>query len=134
MNALQRFYRVGAEAADRRVAAALTPPPLDAADRYLKASRVVSAIDGITVRLQEWWRSSEAKRWSSLVADRVGRESLAVRRQVLALLILIAVTVHVGLTLLQGVHTGWLWMILPAMAVLFSVVVLAVSSTAGPAD
>ena len=134
MNALQRFYAAGAEAADRRVGAALAPPPLEAADRYLKASRLVAAIDGITLRLQEWWLSSEAKRWSSRTSDRIARESLAERRQAVALLILIAVTVHVGLTLLQGGQTGWLWTIIPAMAGLFAIAVLAVSGTAGSAD
>ena len=134
MNALERFYVVGAESADRRVAAALAPPPLDAVDRYLKASAFVMAIDRLTIRLRECWRSSEAKQLSAMIVDRADREPLAVRRQGIAMLILIAVTVHVSLALLQGAHTGWFWMILPAMAAVFAIALLAVSGSAGSTD
>ena len=134
MNALKKFYASGAESADRRVAARLAPPALDAVDRYLKSSRVVTAIDGITLRLQQWWLSSEARRLWSMLADRLEREPLAARRRSIALVILMAMAVHVSLTLLQGAHTGWFWTIIPAMATLFAVVVLAASGNAGAAD
>ena len=130
MNALKRFYVLGAEAADRRVAAALAPPPLDAADLYLKKSMFATALDRITIRLHQWWRASEAKQLASVIADRLGREPLAMRHQTLASMILIGVAVHVSLTLLQGVYTGWFWMIIPGMAALFGAVLLA---TARPA-
>lgn len=134
MNALKRFYLFGADAADRRVAAALAPPSLDAADRYLKSSTVVTAIDRTTIRLQQWWLSSEAKRLWSMMRDRIDSEPPAIRCQLLALLILIGVTVHVSLILLQGSHTGWFWMIIPAMAVLFAAALLAGSRASGPTD
>lgn len=134
MNALKRFYVFGAESADRRVAAALAPPSLEAADRYLKESACVTAVDRITLRLEAWWTASEAKQLSSAIRDRVERTPLAARRQSAALLIAIAVVVHVSLTLLQGAHTGWFWMILPAMAALFAVALLAASRNAGSAD
>lgn len=132
MNALKRFYRFGAEAADRRVADVLQRPELGATDRYLKESAFVAAIDRITLRLQSWWLASEANRLLSLIRVRVSREPVAVRRQSVALMILIAVTVHVTLTLLQGAHAGWLWMILPAMAALFASLLLAGSRASGP--
>jgi hypothetical protein len=134
MNALKRFYVFGAESADRRVAAALAPSPLDAADRYLKESAFVKAIDHITLRLQVWWLSSEAKQLSSTIRDRVDREPIAVRRQAASLLVVIAVIVHVSLTLLQGEHTGWFWMIIPAMAALFAAAMVAGSRASGPTD
>lgn len=134
MNALKRFYVFGAESADRRVAAALAPPPLDAADRYLKESVFVTAIDRITLALQAWWLASEAKHLSSTIRDRVEREPLAVRRQATSLLIMIAVIVHVSLMLLLGAHTGWFWMIIPAMAVLFAAALAAGSRASGPTD
>jgi len=134
MNAVRRFYALGAESADRRVAAALAPPPLEAADRYLKESAFVTAVDRITLRLQGWWMASGVKRLSSTIRDRVEREPLAARRRAAALLVAIAVLVHVSLTLLQGAHTGWFWMILPAMAALFAVALLAASRNAGSTD
>jgi len=132
MNALKRFYLFGAEAADRRVAEVLAPPALAATDRYLMESAVVTAVDRITLRLQSWWLASEANRLSSLVRARALREPLAVRRQAVALVILIAVVVHVSLTLMQGAHTGWFWLILPAMAALFASLLLAGSRASGP--
>ena len=132
MNALKRFYLFGAEEADRRVANVLQRPELGATDRYLKDSAFVSAIDRITLRLQSWWLASEANRLLSLFRLRLSGEPLAVQRQAVALTILIAVTVHVGLTLLQGAHAGWLWMILPAMAALFAMLLLAGSRASGP--
>ena len=134
MTALKRFYVLGAESADRRVAAALAPPALDAADRYLKESAFVTAIDRITLALQAWWLASEAKQVSSTIRDRVRREPLGMRRQATSLLIMIAVIVHVSLTLLQGAPTGWFWMIIPAMAVLFAAALLAGSPASGPTD
>jgi hypothetical protein len=134
MNALKRFYVLGAEAADRRLAAALAPPPLDAADHYLKDSFFAAALERITFRLQQWWLSSDAKQLAGMIGDRLEREPPARRRQGLASMILIATIVHVGLTLLQGVHPGWFWIIIPAMAAVFAAVLLAASRAGGPAD
>ena len=125
MNALKKFYVFGAESADRRVAEALAPPPLDAVDRYLKESAVVAAVDRLTLRLQAWWLTSAAKLWASAIRDRVEREHRPVRRRAASLLIMIAVIVHVSLTLIQGAPTGWFWMIIPAMAALFAAALLA---------
>lgn len=125
MNALKKFYVFGAESADRRVAEALAPPPLDAVDRYLKESAVVAAVDRLTLRLQAWWLTSAAKPWASAIRDRVEREHRPVRRRAASLLIMIAVIVHVSLTLIQGAPTGWFWMIIPAMAALFAAALLA---------
>jgi hypothetical protein len=54
---------------------------------------------------------------------------VAVCHRAVALMILIAVIVHVGLTLALGAHTGWFWLIIPAMAVLFATGVLAGSNS-----
>lgn len=132
MNALTRFYVSGADSADRRVAAALASPPLDAADRYLKESAFVTAVDRVTLGLQKCWMASEAKQLASMIHDRVEREPLAAHRQATALLVAIAAVVHVSLTLLQGAHTGWFWMIIPAMAALFAAALLAGSRASGP--
>jgi len=125
MNALKKFYVFGAESADRRVAEALAPPPLDAVDDYLKESAFVAAVDRITLRLQAWWLTSAAKQWASAIGDRVEREPRPIRRRAASLLIMIAVIVHVSLTVLQGAPTGWFWMIIPAMAALFAAALLA---------
>jgi hypothetical protein len=134
MNALKKFYVLGVESADRRVAGALAPPPLDAVDRYLKESAVVAAVDRLTLRLQALWLTSAAKQRASAIRDRVGRQPRAVRRRAASLLIMIAVIVHVSLTLLQGAPTGWFWMIIPGMAALFAAALSAGSRASGPAD
>jgi len=134
MNALKRFYLRGAELADRRVAAALARPSLDAVDQYLKSSVVVTALDRMTIHLQDWWQASEAKQLASTIGDRLEREPAATRRQRLASTILIAVSVYLGLTLLQGGSSGWFWMIIPALAALFAAVLLAASRAATTID
>lgn len=123
MNPLKRFYVFGAEAADRRVADALQPPATAATDRYLSESVFVATVDRITLRLQAWWLASEANRRLSLF-----------RRQAAPLVILMAVIVHVSLTLIQGTHAGWFWLILPSLAALFAAAWLAGSRASGPAD
>lgn len=133
MNALQNFYRSGAAAADHRVADALAPPSLEAADRYLKSSAIVTAIDRATLRLQQWWLASEAWRWCASITDAWQIEPMSRRRQAVAMIVLMAVVVHVMLTLLQGAHYGWFWMIIPALAALYAVVVLAGLRASGAA-
>jgi hypothetical protein len=128
MNALKRFYVFGADAADRRVAKVLQPPAPGATDRYLKESAFVTAVDRITLHLQEWWLGSEASRLVASLRPRASQE-VAVCHRAVALMILIAVIVHVGLTLALGAHTGWFWLIIPAMAVLFATGVLAGSNS-----
>jgi hypothetical protein len=133
VNELKRFYTLGAESADRRVAAALTPPPLEAADRYLRASKLVTAIDGMTLRLRDWRLSREATHWSA-IAGRFAHAPLAVRRKSIALLLLVAVVVHISLVSTQGAHIGGFWLTIPAMVALFAVVLLAASRSASSTD
>jgi hypothetical protein len=134
MNSLKRFYLSGAELADRRVAAVLARPSLDAADQYLKSSVVVTALDRMTIHLQDWWLASEAKQLASTIGGRLEREPAALRRQRLASILLIAVSVYLGLTLLQGAHSGWFWMIIPALAAVFAAVLLAASRAVTTTD
>ena len=132
MNSLKRFYLLGAEAADRRVAAALAPPSLAAADRYLKASVLVTAIDHITIRLRQWWLATEAMRLCSAIGEDLAGEPVAVRRQALAVLILTAVAFHLGLTWFHGAPLDAFRMIIPTMAALFAAALLAGNRASGP--
>jgi hypothetical protein len=125
MSSLKRFYTLGADAADRRVASVLQPPPLDGTDRYLKESAFVTTVDRITLRLQTWWLASEASHFVASIRQRASRQSAAIRHRAVGLMILIAVAVHMSLTLMLGTHTGWFWLILPAIAALFAAGVLA---------
>lgn len=129
MNALKRFYFLGADAADRRVAGVLEPPPLDATDRYLKESAFVTTVDRITLWLQAWWLGSAASGFVASIRERAADEPVAIRHRAVALMILVAVVVHVSLTLMLGAHAGWFWLILPAMAVLFATGLLAGSKS-----
>lgn len=129
MNALKRFYLFGAEDADRRLADALRPPAPHATDRYLQESALVTTVDRITLHLQAWWLGSEASRLVASLRQRASQEPVVVCHRALGLMILMAVVVHVGLTLMLGARTGWFWLIIPAMAVLFAAGVLAGSNS-----
>lgn len=121
MNAIVRFLSLGAQDADRRVARALRPSSLEAGDRYLKTSALVSTLDRATQRLRDWWMASEAHQLLSSVQAEVSPAS----HGSIAVTLLIAVSAHVALTLLQGPRPGWFWMVIPGMAALFAVLVLA---------
>jgi hypothetical protein len=125
MNAFKKFYSLGAEDADRRVAAALTSAPLEPGDRYLKASEFVTAIDLATIRLRDWWSASQACRMLLAAREAFRRETPAVRSQAIASVLLGAVVVHVTLTLAQGPRPGWFWLVVPALTALFAVLLLA---------
>jgi hypothetical protein len=130
MNALARFYRRGTADADRRVAAALAPVRTDAIDRYLSNSRFVMAMDGATRRLRDWWLASATGRAASLRRDALLRAPLAVRYRTVAVVVLTAAIAHVSLMLIQGPRPGWFWIVIPAMAAAFALLVLAGSRSA----
>lgn len=132
MNGLIRFLSLGAEDADRRVAAALTPQPLEPIDRYLRTSAIVAAIDRATGRLAAWWSASEAYRLWSVVDQNVGNEPVA-RHRAVAFAVLIAVSVNVAMTLAQGPRPGWYWAVIPVMAAAFAVLLLAASRSSASA-
>lgn len=125
MNALIRLLSLGAQDADRRVAAALAPSPLEAADRYLWTSRLVTTLDRATRSLESCWRSSEACRIAEGTAQQISREPQSVRYQAIAVVLLTAAAVHVGLTLMQGPRVGWYWAAIPVMTATFAILALA---------
>jgi hypothetical protein len=125
MNALTRFYRLGAEDADRRVAAALAPAPTTAVDRYLEHSRLIKTIDRATRVLQDWWFASASCRLLSRVRDGVVAAPFGERYRALAFVLLIAVITHIALMVIQGTRAGWFWMIIPALAAAFAALLLA---------
>ena len=125
MNALRRFLSDGARDADARVAAAFAPQPLEPADRYLKHSRIVSTIDRITVMLQQSWQNSVTGQAVSEVAASFASESRQDRWLAIASIVLTAVAVHIALTMANGPRPGWFWMVIPALAALFALLVLA---------
>jgi len=134
MNAFSKFWSLGAEDADRRVASALAPAPIEPADRYLRTSVVVIAFDRATLRLSEWWRGSEAAKASSAILERFMDDAPAVRDRSIGVVLLTAVIVHVMLTLLQGPRPGFFWMVIPGLVALFAVLLLAGSRSPGSTD
>lgn len=125
MKGLIRLFALGMQDADRRIAAALEPRPLEAADRYLKDSLAVRAIDRVTRRLGEWWSTSETGRtWSSAV-EGFALAPGPVRYQAVGGVLITAVAVHVVLTLVNGPRPGWFWMLIPAMVAVLAVLLLA---------
>jgi hypothetical protein len=127
MNALTRFLSLGMRDADRRVAAALAPPALEPADRALRDSAIVAAVDRATRLLQTWWTSSQAAR---LLASVGGDVPWFERYREIGAIVITAVLVHVALTIVQGPRPGWFWMVVPATAAVFALLLLAASREA----
>lgn len=134
MSAFRRFIVRGMEDADRRVEAALRPLPLDETDLYLGKSRLIGAVDRLTQTLQQWWMASEASRILSTIRDEWHRQHVPARHRALALLLVTAAAVHVLLTLLQGRHEGWFWMVVPALTTLFALLLVAGTQTQASSD
>jgi hypothetical protein len=125
MSALKRFWSAGARDADRRLAAVIAPQPFEPADRYLRRSTIVAAVDRATVALERWWQASRTGQSSVWFADRVRRTPRRERWQAIAIVLVVAVAVHVTLMMIQGPRPGWFWLIVPAMAALFGLLVIA---------
>ena len=125
MSAITRFLSLGMQDADRRIAAALTPRPLAPVDRYLKESVIVRTIDRATERLQAWWLACDTRPVLWSVAATASGPSWRTRYQGVATVVLIAVLVHVSLTLIQGPRPGWFWSLIPALAAALAVLLLA---------
>lgn len=130
MNAFVRFISLGLQDADRRIAAVLSPPRLDETDRYLRESRVVSAIDRVTVRLHDWWTASAASRVSRNLSRGFAGRTQADRYQSIAVAVFTAVGVHVALMLAQGPGVGWFRMLIPSIAAAFALLLAAYSRVA----
>lgn len=127
MSGLGEFWRRGAEDADRRVAGFLAPGPFGAADRYLKSSVVVQRIDRLTRRLWSLASGSRAMRAASALRQAWARAGWRDRYQAIGLVLIVAVGVHLAAILLRGQESGWFWMIVPALAAIFALILLAAS-------
>jgi hypothetical protein len=123
VNALKRFWSVGARDADARLAAALAPQPFEPADRYLRRSAIVTALDRATVALERWWLESMTGQSSMAFADTLRQAPQ--RRRGIAIVLLVAVVVHVTLTMIQGPRPGWFWLIVPALTALSGLLLIA---------
>ena len=124
MNALRRFLVTGMEDADRRLASALRPQPLDATDRYLGSSVLMSTVDRLTRILQRWWHASASQRLLAAVRQEWSRLAPPSRHRALAVLLLTAVASHVFLMLFEGRHQGWFWFVVPAMTTVLALLLL----------
>ena len=134
MKSITRFFSLGMQDADRRVAAALRPLPLDETDRYLGSSVVIAAVDRLTRILQRWWLASGSRRILSTTLEAWSRHDAPARYRAGAMLLVTAAATHVLLTLLQGRHEGWFWMVVPAMTTLFALLLLAGTQTPPSSD
>jgi hypothetical protein len=117
MNALRRFFTLGAADADARVARALAPRVnIDRADQYLHSSFVGRHLDRGTQLLESWWRTSAFGHTAASIVSGWRGESRATRYSALGMLLLIAAATHILLTVLQGPRPGWFWLLIPALA------------------
>lgn len=125
MNALKRFWLAGARDADARLAAVIAPQSFEPADRYLRQSVIVAALDRATVALERWWLASKTGQSTAVFADTLKHTPQRERWQAVATVLLVAVAVHVTLMMIQGSRPGWFWLIVPAMAALFGLLLIA---------
>ena len=124
MNAVTRFFRLGATDADGRVAAFLRPRDHRGAERYLIASVSLGTIDRATRRLEAWWLESETARAATAMAGAWSREARSSRSHTIGIVLLVAVAAHVSLLLWQGRPPAFYWLLIPAMAAAAGVLLL----------
>lgn len=134
MNALTRLFRFGAVDADQRLVAALAPRPADDVERYVQSSVVIRTADGWTRRLQAAWSASQAGRAVTSITDAWSRDAWGARYQTIGTLLLVATLTHLALTTVQGPRPGWFWLVIPGMAMAFSVLLLVASRSTDPAN
>ena len=134
MNGITRFFRLGAQDADARLASRLAPRSFEAVDRYLASSAVVRLVDRITYRLQEWWFTSQTGGAATAMRDAWSAESWKARYQAIGAVLLSASLLHVTLTVIQGPRPGWFWLVIPGMAMAFSVLLLVASRSNDPTN
>ena len=130
MNAVRRFIVFGAQDADRRVAAMLTPRPFAAADHYIKASVIVRSADRVGRTLQSLLLSSATVRAATLARAIWEHAHWAERYRAVGVTLLMAVVIHVTLTVIQGPRPGWFWLIIPALTLALASMLLAATRTA----
>jgi hypothetical protein len=124
MNALTRFIKFGALDANRRVAGILAPRPVGVADRHVKSSVVVRTFDRFTRMLWASICGSETGRAASAARDAWGRAGWSDRYRTIGLVLIVAASVHVAATIMQGPRPGWFWLIVPALTSGFAVLLL----------
>jgi hypothetical protein len=127
VRALARLWSFGAQDADRRMTAALTPQPLSAIDRYLHESALVTAIDRVTQRIAAWWTNSTTASIATMIVETIAHDPRRETYRNLATVLLIGVIVHISLMLLQGTGPGWMWAVIPALAAAYAAAVFAVT-------
>ena len=126
-NPLSRFLVRGLRDADERLAAFLQPARYDKADSYLAQSGTVRTFNSFTRVLERWWRASVTRQALTATMDEWRQQGWRSRYEALGLALLMAVTVHVGFTLIEGPRPGWFWLLIPALTAGFALVLLAAS-------
>jgi hypothetical protein len=128
-NAVIRLFQSGMRDADERVAKALQPRTSIAVDRYLASSLTVRVVDRFLQRWASLWPASTAY----AIASTVGffHDADWIRRyEALGSTLVIAAMTYVALSMSQGPRRGWFWMVIPALAFGFGILLLAASRSA----
>lgn len=127
MNRLVTFFQRGAEDADRRMAAILAAPSVGVADRYVMSSVVARSFDRCTRVLQSVTASSETAGAASAAHQAWTRAGWPERYRAIGVVLIVAVAVHVIVTVMHGQRPGWFWLIVPALTSAFAVLLLLAS-------
>jgi len=99
------------------------------ADRHVMSSFVVRTFDRFTRMLWSLMSGSETVRAASAARDAWGRAGWSERYRTIGLVLIVAVSVHLAATLMQGQRPGWFWLIVPALTSAFACLLLMASGS-----
>src|SRR5688500_4607049 len=134
MSSVARLWQSGARDADQRVARMLAPRSLREAERYLQSSAVVRFLDRMTVQLESWWQASATGQTVAAIGELWSGEEWTGRYRVIGGVLLTAAATHITMTIIQGPRPGWYWTLIPGMVIVYAVLLLAGSRTAGATE
>lgn len=129
MTPLDRFFSEGLRNAERRLPliAPVTPREEEAVVAMVRSSVVVRLCDRVIDLGQSAWRTSAVAgplraMWNEIAPSE--------RCLLIGLALMVASTLHIGLVLWHERPIGWLWVIVPALALVWGVLLTVFSTFA----
>lgn len=99
-------------------------------DRVLEHSRLFRVLNVVVSRMWQARRTSIVAAAADRLAEAWRGAGWRERRRAAGLMLSVGAAVHVGLSALVAPPPGWLWLILPGLALAIGVLLLAASGTA----
>jgi hypothetical protein len=134
MSAVSRFFGAGVRDAERRIAALTASRPDDEPRvvSQLESSAVFGVVSRAVNLLACAYESSALVTMATRLIDHsYTSASWGCRRFSAGVVLVVAAATYVGLYLVQQSPTGWLWLVVPAMAAIIGALLIAASSVSG---